>query len=127
MAGRSGATPRADRRAPVDTHHPRTYGSGLMRARLLGLLVLAALLPALVALTPLAYASPPDPVWISGFFDDGDHDDVVVLVTSAGGAIDPFPLQGAWTASAPADRLGPGEPPSLLARLAAYSSTPRAP
>jgi len=98
-----------------------------MRARLLGLLVLAALLPALVALTPLAYASPPDPVWISGFFDDGDHDDVVVLVTSAGGAIDPFPLQGKWTAPARADRLRPGESPSIPARPARSGSTPRAP
>jgi hypothetical protein len=98
-----------------------------MKARILGLLVLAALLPALVLLTPLAYASPPDPVWISGFFDDGDHDDVVVLVTSAGGAIDPFPLHGEWTVPAPADRLSPGQSPSIPTRRAPSCSTPRAP
>ena len=98
-----------------------------MKPRISGLLVLAALLPALVLLTPLAYASPPDPVWISGFFDDGDHDDVVVLVTSAGGAIDPFPLQAEWTAPARADRLRPGESPSIPARPAPSGSTPRAP
>ena len=95
-----------------------------MKARILGLLVLAGLLPALVLLTPLAYASPPDPAWISGFFDDGDHDDVVVLVTSAGGAIDPFPLHGEWTVPAPADRLSPGPPPSIPTRRSPSCSTP---
>jgi len=33
-------------------------------------------------LTPMAYASPPDPSWIHGMYDGGDFDDVVVLVTS---------------------------------------------
>jgi hypothetical protein len=33
-------------------------------------------------LTPLAYASPPDPSWIRGIYDDADYDDVVVLITS---------------------------------------------
>ncbi len=47
---------------------------------------------ALLALTPLAYASPPDPVWVSGFFDDGDNDDAVFLITSSSAALDPFPL-----------------------------------
>jgi len=43
-----------------------------------GLLVISAL----VALLPLAHASPPDQTWIGGWYDDGDHDDVVVLATS---------------------------------------------
>jgi hypothetical protein len=37
---------------------------------------------ALVALTPLAYAKPPDPTWIPGFYDLADFDDVVQQVTS---------------------------------------------
>jgi len=41
-----------------------------------------ALLVGLLSLTPLAYASPPDPVWISGIYDDDDQDDVVTLATS---------------------------------------------
>ena len=45
------------------------------------------LLLALTALAPLAYLSPPDPTWISGVYDAGDYDDVVVAVT----AIDPAP------------------------------------
>jgi len=50
------------------------------------------LLVALAALTPLAYATPPDPTWLSGFFDDDDNDDGVFLVTSGTAAVDPFPL-----------------------------------
>ncbi len=60
-----------------------------MTSRRLGLLVLSL---ALLALTPLAYASPPDPSWIRGLYDDGDFDDVVVLLTSAPGVVEPFPL-----------------------------------
>jgi len=38
-------------------------------------------------LVPLAYASPPDQTWIPGITDNADHDDVVILVTSAVGAV----------------------------------------
>src|SRR5262245_16003430 len=38
---------------------------------------------ALVSLAPLAYASPADPTWLSGWWDDSDHDDVVTLASSA--------------------------------------------
>lgn len=36
-----------------------------------------------LALTSLAYASPPDPTWVGGFWDDGDFDDVVLAIVSA--------------------------------------------
>ena len=42
----------------------------------------------LTALVPLAYGSPPDPTWVSGFHDDADYDDVVGLVTDGAGAND---------------------------------------
>lgn len=48
-------------------------------AKLLILLLAASLL----TLTPLAYANPPDPTWVLGFWDDDDFDDVVGYVTSA--------------------------------------------
>ena len=32
--------------------------------------------------TPLAYGTPPDPGWISGLWDEGDHDDVAELAAS---------------------------------------------
>lgn len=41
----------------------------------------AVLLIGLVALTPLAHASPADPLWIEGIYDAADHDDVVLAVT----------------------------------------------
>src|SRR5262245_25731002 len=38
---------------------------------------------AFVALAPLADANPPDPTWLAGFWDNSDHDDVVILASSA--------------------------------------------
>ena len=51
-------------------------------------LVGSVLVAVLVALTPIAYASPPDPTYISGLWDDGDYDDVVILATTASSIID---------------------------------------
>jgi hypothetical protein len=56
---------------------------------------LLALLVSLVLLTPLAYCSAPDPVWVSGFFDDDDNDNGVFFITSSTATLDPFPL-GGW-------------------------------
>lgn len=37
-----------------------------------------------LAVTPsLCHASPPDPTWLAGLYDDGDYDDVVQVVVSA--------------------------------------------
>ena len=52
--------------------------------RSLTLLVVAAMM----LLAVLAHASPPDPNWIGGFWDNADYDDVVLLVTSGLGAAD---------------------------------------
>jgi hypothetical protein len=41
------------------------------------------LLVILVSLVPLAHASPLDPLWIAGIYDDTDFDEVVVAVGSA--------------------------------------------
>ena len=46
----------------------------------LPIFLLAALL---LTLTPLAYADPPDPTWVLGFWDDDDFDDVAGYITSA--------------------------------------------
>ena len=50
--------------------------------------VALALLGALVLLGTLAHASPPDPTWIGGLWDDADFDDVVNRVTSALSTVD---------------------------------------
>ena len=55
---------------------------GTRRSRIvLGLILVASIL----TLTPLAYADPPDPTWVTGFWDDDDFDDVVGYITSATG------------------------------------------
>ncbi len=46
-----------------------------------GKLVAHAIGSILAVLVPLAYASPPDPIWIAGIYDNADYDDVVGLVT----------------------------------------------
>ena len=70
---------------------PRIRSSRMTR-RVSALALLIALLVTLVALTSLAYATPPDPTWVSGFFDDDDNDNGVFFVTSSLAALDPFPL-----------------------------------
>ena len=51
----------------------------MRRRRLVNVLLLGVLL----TLSPCAYASPPDPTWIPGFYDDADYDDVILLVLGA--------------------------------------------
>jgi len=46
-----------------------------------------ALISVLVALVPLAHASPPDQTWLTGFYDEADFDEVVVAVVSATAAV----------------------------------------
>jgi hypothetical protein len=46
------------------------------------------LVVALLALYPVAHASPLDPTWIAGFWDDGDQDNLVFRVTSMASAAD---------------------------------------
>src|ERR1043166_405378 len=52
-------------------------------------LVIVGLVVALLALTPAAHASPPDQSWIAGLYDNGDFDDVVLLITGDLGAVRP--------------------------------------
>ncbi len=56
---------------------------GRERAPLVWLLVLV-----LGALAAVAYATPPDPTYISGLWDDDDYDNVVILAMSSKGTID---------------------------------------
>src|SRR5262245_40907923 len=49
------------------------------------LVLIALILPSLIALVPLAHSSPSDPTWLPGLWDDADQDDVVILATSASG------------------------------------------
>jgi len=50
--------------------------------------LLVLLLGILLTLPPCAFASPPDPTWIPGFYDDNDYDDVILFITGAVTAVD---------------------------------------
>lgn len=39
-------------------------------------------------MVPLAHASPIDPTWVAGLWDDGDLDDVVLVAISADGVVE---------------------------------------
>jgi len=89
-------------------------------------LLVVLLLLAPVALPGFAHASPPDPTWIHGIYDDGDGDDVVSRIASGTG---PAP------ATAPTDlpfiarlvaRLTP-TPERMPLGLWASAAPPRAP
>jgi len=94
----------------------------MMRLRYV-LLIQAA---CIMALTPLAYASPPDPSWIMGVYDDDDFDNVVVIVTSGVSAVpsqplwDAAPSQVAVASATPADE-------SAVSTPALWSPQTRAP
>ena len=53
--------------------------------RLVGLSLVAAVL----ALAPAAHANPPDQSWIADLYDNADFDEVILLITSNLGAIQP--------------------------------------
>src|SRR5215468_2781147 len=88
-------------------HAPRPAGLSVM---LLTLVIIAPV--------TLAHASPPDPTWLAGVYDQADFDDVVRLLTSVLEATDSTvapeaspclalalklcPATVAWPASAPA-------------------------
>ena len=66
------------------------HGDGLGGLRARGALALV-LLSALVLVSPLAWASPPDQGWLPGIYDGADYDDVVGLLTETG-ALDRPPV-----------------------------------
>jgi len=52
-------------------------------------LLVLVLSSALIALLPVAHATPPDPLWIPGIYDAADYDDVVLTVAWAAWTIEP--------------------------------------
>jgi hypothetical protein len=97
-----------------------------MLGRVLLLAVIFVLLTVLLAVIQLAYAEPPDPTWVSGFFDDGDYDDAVFAVTSSLATVDLFPFCD-WS---PFPVFGPRvahETPGLASTLYASAADARAP
>jgi hypothetical protein len=91
--------------------------------RRLGILVLAA---SMLMLAPLAYADPPDPTWLSGYWDDDDFDDVVGYITSTIGLLQ-APVACASVPVAPRKGLRPTGLPAVAVVVPRRPSNPRAP
>jgi len=88
--------------------------------------VLAAVLAILVVgLAPIAYADPPDPTWLGGYWDDDDFDNVVAFIASAT-AIVASPLVDGRPLSLSEHCVELAEPPARPGPLRALAS-PRAP
>jgi hypothetical protein len=87
--------------------------------------LMLVLLLVLIALTPVAYASPPDPTWVSGFFDGDDNDDGVFLVTSSSATLGLFPL-GDSTPVPVSQPVPVGDDASLIACLCLSTADARA-
>lgn len=98
----------------------RTAGPVMFRIGLIAVVVIAQ-----ATLSALAFASPPDPSWIPGVYDNADYDDVIALVMSATGNVAPA-VQAALR-SGPRIRylLDVGEPAVLVGPASAVR--PRAP
>ena len=55
----------------------------------------------LVGLPTLAFADPPDPTWIAGYWDDDDFDDAVIAITAASAVEAPPPVDTELPLSVP--------------------------
>jgi hypothetical protein len=88
---------------------------------------LSAMLLALLIIAPitLVHASPPDPTWLAGVYDQADFDDVVGFLTSALEASDstvapePAPCLAVEPKLCPATVTWPTSPPVYSAPLRA--------
>jgi hypothetical protein len=66
-----------------------TVGQGRLQGRWCRRWPVAECVSAILVLSVvLTYASPPDPLWIPGIYDDHDYDDVVGMVTDGTGLSD---------------------------------------
>jgi len=80
-------TPRAERDPPALNTEPGNDVYPAMKS--LRIPIVGVVLILTSALPALAAASPPDPSWIVGIYDDADFDDVVTLAVSATGVLVP--------------------------------------
>src|SRR5262245_63238836 len=100
---------------------------GVMQRVRVGSACLKVLLWALVVGLPLlTYASPPDPSWFRGVYDDADFDDIVCLIIASSGLVDAI----SSTSRSPHFVLATAELPQNERSTASFSLTspqPRAP
>ena len=79
-----------------------------------------------VGITPAAYADPPDPLWIGGFWDDDDFDNTVVIIANACAihALAPAHVGPVLVPGASLTLGDPVQPPSLLRRTLCCRAPP---
>lgn len=88
--------------------------------------LVALLIGALLSLSALAHASPPDPDWLGGLWDNGDYDDIILLVTSGVGIADSHSTDDTRPVVAVSPFIAPPDRAPLLARPL-FASPTRAP
>jgi len=94
----------------------------VFRSRASRLLLVAV---AWVLLRPLAAASPPDPTWIAGVYDDGDLDDIVIHIGGLVGVTDtPDTVQHASEGHGGALVLPAGARPSVAPAVTLLDRSP---
>ena|SRR5437879_5246921 len=84
------------------------------------------LLGILLTLPPCAHASPTDPTWIPGLYDDNDYDDVILFITGAVTAVDSHIADPIGLVSGCSGLIAPSRPQPVSARPLESLST-RAP
>ena len=74
-----------------------------------------AFVAVVVAIIPLAYASPADPSWIAGIYDADDYDDVVQLLSEISGTHDAPARESLTAVTEIVERI------ALMVQIAVYS------
>jgi hypothetical protein len=95
-------------RLRAGVRRPRSWPGALARVTVLLALALGIVLPALAA------ASPPDPTWIPGVYDDADFDDIVIHIGFLAGICDAFGPAALAADSLVRQLMLPGRRPRLV-------------
>jgi hypothetical protein len=100
----------------------------MSRVRSLGLWTVVLIVALLVVLRPMACASPADPSWIAGYYDDGDFDDVASLIVNISAVAGVLPTLPSSLPRVP-DVMAEGriEPPRAFAAPSPFTRAPPPP
>jgi hypothetical protein len=96
-------------------------GSVIYPVAMIHRFLVLVLVGAVLALVPVAHASPPDQTWIAGLYDNADYDDVVIALTSTVATSDGASTPSVGPAAEVVVTLRPSEPtPPPSAPLVPY-------
>jgi len=86
-------------------------------------LIALSLVAAILTLAPAAHATPPDQSWIGGLYDNPEFDDVILLIASGFGAVQPSPLWSPRMVALVADHVSRTDPSVLALDPADFGPT----